>query len=179
MDAILIEKNILQDERNILQAEKEDLQKRYLAECSLSKKLKQSLSAALDLSQNSDCEIGEPGSLIPVHVEPTQLLSKSHSSQDLGSADFVKDESSLEVALRSALEDGKYCHTCTCCVLYVFDISSSPSHSLRTCNEDSMYTDMPIHMQTLIYKHTHRYIHIDTCMYISHINSYVLTWQEI
>ena len=144
MDAILIEKNILQDERNILQAEKEDLQKRYLAECSLSKSLKQSLSAALDLSQNSDLEIGEPGSMIPHHGEATQLLSKSHSSQDLGSANSVKDESSTEVALRAALEDGKYGDTSTCCVWPI---------SVHLCH---------IHADALMMYSTYNYSH--SCM---------------
>ena len=123
----MIEMNILQDERNILQAEKDDLHKRYLAECSISKHLKQSLTAALSSTQHLTTKKLEEtvalGSTLHTHENPTQqsgFLSSPLGTLDDNDSSLLPesslsffpyhppvDDSSLEVALRAALEDGK------------------------------------------------------------------------
>ena len=133
-EALLIEKNILKDERNILQAEKEDLQKRYIAECSLSRDLKQSLAAALKRTQDLGSRFHSDGSSAP--TQPTQPApdtadmqstsipfesSMVNRSTDLGSdsrdlgleptplVPSPAQDSSLELALRAAIEEGMGC----------------------------------------------------------------------
>ena len=66
-----IEQNILKDERNILRAEKEDLQRRYLAECSVTRDLRHSLSSPVGSGSSSSHNYGNDSTL--PHISPSAL----------------------------------------------------------------------------------------------------------
>ena len=133
-----IEQNILKDERNILRAEKEDLQRRYLAECSVTRDLRHSLSSPVGSGSSSSHNYGNDSTLPHISpsalkvLTPSVLLSQTvphtgsgtspgpypypvtptttatNNATGTGMASPSYPDSSLGLALRAALEEGTY-----------------------------------------------------------------------